>query len=166
VEIKMTNEIMVNNKQGNYEIIQNEEGKFSRKAKFEDFCSVVAESTEDKIALFNLLEGGDDESTNGLKEHVGKQIEVKDIIFRSYDKVNEDTGVIEYGVLSYLIAPDGVPYVTSSKSVYFTLKNMFKVFGNPTSENWKNIIIQVVQKKGLQHKYIDVKIVGLAKEEE
>jgi hypothetical protein len=158
----MTNEIMMNNKQGNYEITQNEEGKFVRKAKFEDYCSVVAETPEEKIALFNLLEGGE-ENTNGLKDHVGAQIEVEDVIFRSYDKVNEETGAIEYGVLTYLIAPDGVPFVTSSKSVYFSMKNMFKVFGQPTDENWKNIIIQVVKKKGLQHQFIDVKIVGLAK---
>ena len=158
----MTNEIMVNNKSGNYEIIQDENGKFSRKAKFEDFCSVVAETAEEQIALFNLLEGGE-ENTNGLKDHKGAQIEVKDVIFRSYDKVNEDTGVIEYGVLTYLIAPDGVPFVTSSKSVYFSLKNMFKVFGEPATGKWNTLTVQVVEKKGLQHKYIDLKIIGVGK---
>jgi hypothetical protein len=155
----MSNELMTSNNQGNYEIIQNEEGKFSRKAKYEAYSSVKAETKKEKIALLNLLEGSD-ENTNGLKDHVGKQIEVANVIFRPYDKINEDTGVLEYGVLTYLLTPDGIPYVTSSKSVYFTLKRIFEVFSAPDQEDWENIIVKIVKKKGLQHEYVDVVMVG------
>jgi hypothetical protein len=155
----MTNELMTTQNQGNYEIIQNEDGKFARKAKYEAFSSVKAETKKEKIALLNLLEGSD-ENTNGLKEHVGKQIEVQNVIFRPYDKVNEDTGAMEYGVLTYLLTPDGVPYVTSSKSAYFTMKRIFEVFGSPDQEDWENIVVKIVKKKGLQHEYIDVVMVG------
>jgi hypothetical protein len=155
----MTNELMTSNNQGNYEIIQKEDGKFARKAKYEAFSSVKAETKKEKIALLNLLEGSD-ENTNGLKDHVGKQLEVANVIFRPYDKVNEDTGEMEYGVLTYLLTPDGVPYVTSSKSVYFSLRRIFEVFGSPDQEEWENIIIKIVQKKGLQYNYVDVVMVG------
>jgi hypothetical protein len=155
----MSNEIMTSNNQGNYEILKNEEGKFVRKAKYEAFSSVVAATKKEKIALLNLLEGSD-ENTNGLKDHVGKQIEVQNVIFRPYDKVNEDTGEMEYGVLTYLLTPDGIPYVTSSKSVYFTVKRIFEVFGSPDLEGWENIIVKIVKKKGLQHEYVDVVMVG------
>jgi hypothetical protein len=155
----MTNEIMTSNNQGNYEITKNEEGKFVRKAKYEAYSSVVAATKKEKIALLNLLEGSD-ENTNGLKDHVGKQIEVQNVIFRPYDKVNEDTGAMEYGVLTYLLTPDGIPYVTSSKSAYFTMKRIFEVFGSPDQEDWENIVVKIVKKKGLQHEYVDVVMVG------
>ena len=140
-----------------YDVVVNEEGKYVRKAKYEEFCSVVPQNKAEKVALFNLLEGGE-ENTNGLKDHVGQIIEIENVIFRPYDKVNEETGALEYGVLTYLITPEGVPYVTSSKSVYFSMKNIFKVFGSPVEEDWENIKIKVVKKKGLQHQYIDVKL--------
>lgn len=145
-----------------YDVVVNEEGKYIRKAKYEEFCSVVPETVEEKIALFNLLEGSE-EDTNGLKDHVGKVIIANHIIFRPYDKVDEKTGALEYGVLTYLIDMDNTPFVTSSKSVYFTLKNIFKVFGNPSEESWNPIKLQVIRKKGLQHEYIDLKIVGVHK---
>ncbi|HWI49888.1 MAG TPA: hypothetical protein VNU45_16875 [Rummeliibacillus sp.] len=145
-----------------YDVVINEEGKYVRKAKYTDYCSVVAETPDEKIALFNLLEGGE-ENGNGLKDHVNKQIELKDVIFRTYDKVDENTGELEYGVLSYLIDADGTPFITSSKSVYFTLQNAFKIFGKPSDEAWVNMLLKIVKKKGLKHEFIDVKIVGLAK---
>jgi hypothetical protein len=88
-----------------YVVVQGADGKYSRKAKFKDYSSIVAESRADKIWLMNLLEG-DEGTGNGLKDHVGQIIEVQDIITRRYDKINEETGAIEYGVLTYLIAPD------------------------------------------------------------
>src|SRR6185312_15051925 len=82
----------------NFIIKQNADGKFQRKAKFQNYSSVTAVTREDRIWLANLLDG-DEDSGNGLKEHVGAQIEVADVITRQYDRINEDTGEIEYGVL-------------------------------------------------------------------
>jgi hypothetical protein len=128
-----TNEVLVAKSNDRYEIIQDEEGKYKRKAKYESFCSIVPQNRQEKIALLNLLEGSD-EATNGLKDHKGKQFEVANVIFRPYDRINEETGEQEYGVLTYLLTPDGVPYVTSSKSVYFTMKRIFEVFGEPNTD--------------------------------
>jgi DNA/RNA-binding domain of Phe-tRNA-synthetase-like protein len=75
----------------NYVILKDENGKFSRKAKFHDYSSVVAKSREDNIWLLGLYEG-DEETGNGLKDHVGKQIVVENIITRKYDRINEGTG--------------------------------------------------------------------------
>jgi hypothetical protein len=155
----MSNELMTTSNKENYVIVQDEEGKFSRKAKYEAYCSIVPQNRQEKIDMLNLLEGSD-ENTNGLKDHVGKQFEIANVIFRPYDKINEETGAEEYGVLTYLITPDGIPYVTSSKSVYFSMKRIFDVFGEPNSEEWENIIVKVIQKKGLQYQYVDVKMVG------
>lgn len=155
----MTNEITtVNNQNGAYEISKNETGKFVRKAIYQPFSSVVAETREQKINLMNLLNS--DDVAQPLSENTGKQFKISDIIFQPYDKVNEDTGEMEFGCLTYMITNEGIPYVTSSKSVYYTLKQMFLVFGEPHWTEDEQPIVEVVKKKGKQFNYTDLKIVG------
>jgi hypothetical protein len=141
-----------------YSVVKDAEGKFKRKAKYNHYTSVKTETKEEKIWLFNLFEGTE-ESGQGLKEHVGKHIEVADIITRPYDKIDEESGVEEYGVLTYLITPDRVAYVTSSKSVYFTINNIMELFGRPSDEDWKNITVKVLTEKGANGNIIKIKVV-------
>jgi hypothetical protein len=141
-----------------YSVIQDAEGKFKRKAKYNHFSSVKAETRQEKIWMMNLLEGSE-ESGQGLKDHVGKHIEVADIITRPYDRINEDTGVEEYGVLTYLITPDKTAYVTSSKSVYFTIIHIMELFGQPGTDEWENITIKVLTEKGTNGNIIKIKLV-------
>jgi hypothetical protein len=155
----MTNEIMQVTVKEDYEIQQNEEGKFIRKAMYKPFSSIVPETKEKKIAFMNLL-NGDGETTNPLGEHIGSHIQVADVIFNPYDKINEETGEMEYGVLTYLITPENVVYVTSSKSVYFSMKRIFQVFGEPHYSEDEVITVKVVKKQGQQFKYTDIQIVG------
>jgi len=154
----MSNEIMNTNNQENYEVTKAENGKFQRKAIYTAFSSVQAVTREQKIALVNLL--SDDSEAQPLKEHIGHQIEIADVIFQPYDKVNEDTGEIEYGVVTYLIDQDGIAFVTSSKSVYHTLKKFFVVFGEPHYDKDEALIVQAVTKKGRQYNYVDLKLIG------
>ena len=95
-----------------------------------------------------------------LNEAVGKKITIADVIIRPYDKVNEDSGEMEYGVLTYMISTDGEAFVTSSKSVYYTLQNVFAVFGTPHWEEEEAVTVQVVKKKGLQFNYTDINVIG------
>jgi hypothetical protein len=160
-EITTVNESLttVQSETENYVILKDENGKFTRKAKFNDYSSIVAENRADKMWLLNLLEGAEG-SGNGLKEHVGKQIEVANVITRKYDKINEETGQTEYGVLTYLLTPDKVAYVTSSKSVYFSITRMMELFGKPTDADWENIIVQVGKVKMTNGDSITIKMVG------
>jgi len=154
----MSNEIMNTTNQENYEVTKTESGKFQRKAIYTAFSSVEAVTREQKVALVSLL--SDDSEAQPLKEHIGHQIEIADVIFQPYDKVNEDTGEIEYGVVTYLIDQDGIAFVTSSKSVYHTLKKFFVVFGEPHYSKEEALIVQVVTKKGRQYQYVDLKLIG------
>jgi hypothetical protein len=161
VENKMTNELALTTvrETENYVILKDENGKFSRKAKFNDYSSIVVENRADKMWLLNLLEGAED-SGNGLKEHVGKHIEVANVITRKYDKINEETGQTEYGVLTYLLTPEKVAYVTSSKSVYFSITRIMELFGKPTDPDWENITVLVGKEKGLNGDMIKIKMIG------
>jgi hypothetical protein len=140
-------------------VIVKEEGKFVRKAKFHDYSSIKAETKEDKMWMLNLLEG-DEESGNGLKDHVGQQFEVADVITRKYDRINEKTGQQEYGVLTYLITPERQVFVTSSKTVYFSITRIMDLFGKPDSDEWENIIVRVGKTKGQNGDIIKIKMVG------
>jgi hypothetical protein len=136
-----------------------EDGKHVRKAKFKDYSSIVAESRADKMWLMNLLEG-DEETGNGLKDHVGAEIEIANVIFRKYDRINEVTGATEFGVLTYLITPNKDVFVTSSKTVYFSVNRMLELFGLPTDEKWENIKVKVGKKKGTNGDIVTVKMIG------
>lgn len=142
-----------------YAIVKDEKGKYKRKAKYQEYSSIKAETREEKIWLANLLDN-DDDTGHGLKEQVGKKIEVANIIMRKYDKVNEDTGVLEYGVLTYLLTPDKTAYVTSSKGVYFSVQQFMKLFGTPDSPEWENLVLLVGKKKMANGDSITVKLVG------
>ena len=141
-----------------YEIKQNAEGKFERKAIYQPFMSVTPETRAQKIALLQLLES--DTVAKPLNDCVGSKITIADVIINPYDKVNEDTGEMEYGVLTYMIDTNGEAYVTSSKSVYYTLQNIFKVFGLPHWEEDEAVTVLVVKKKGLQFNYTDINVIG------
>lgn len=142
-----------------YVIFQDSEGKFKRRAKYKNYSSFKAETRKDKIWLLNLIDGGEDTGI-GLSDHVGKEIEVEHIITREYDAVNEDTGAMEYGVLTYLITPDRTAYVTSSKSVHFSIERITSMLGYPHEEGWENIIVKVYSEKGTNGNIIKIKLVG------
>ena len=142
-----------------FNVYKNTEGKFVRKAKYEDYSSVQPKTREEKIWLMNLIEN-EDEAGFGMKESVGQEIEVKDIILRKYDKIDEDTGELVYGVLTYLITPEKNAYVTSSKSVYFTVQNIMKMFGRPDSPEWVNVKVKIGKEKMTNGDGIKIKMIG------
>lgn len=142
-----------------YMVLKDENGKFSRKAKYHPFSSVKSETRADKLWLLNILEG-DENSGFGLKDNVGKEIVVQDIIFRPYDRIDETTGQFEYGVLTYLITPERDAYVTSAKSVYFTLKQIMELFGKPGTDDWENITVKVGKQKMTNGDAINIKMIG------
>lgn len=150
-------QVIVNETADYVTVIEN--GKYVRKAKYTEYSSIVATTREERIWLMNILDGGE-ENGNGLKDNVGARIEVANVIFRKYDKVNEDTGVLEYGVLTYLFTPEKDLFVTSSKSVYFTVKRALDMFGKPGDELWENLVFEVQKEKGKNGDMIKVKLVG------
>jgi hypothetical protein len=166
------NEVMVNTQTGeiveakkvireneNYIVVQDANGKFARKAKFKEYSSFKPKDREEKIWLLQVMEG-DEDSGFGLKDHVGSEIVVQNIITRTYDRINEDNGETEYGVLTYLITPEKKVFVTSSKTVYFSITRIMDLFGTPDSDDWVNIKIKVGKEKGQQGDIIKIKMIG------
>ena len=142
-----------------YTIHKDSEGKFSRRAKYLEFSSFITSSREEKIWLLNLLEGAED-SGLGLKDNVGQTIEVQDIIIRPYDSIDETTGEFDNGVLTYLITPEREAYVTSAKSVYFSINRIMEVFGKPNTPDWENVKVLIGKVKMENGDAINIKMVG------
>lgn len=153
----MNNELQVNNQVAT-QIIQGEDGKFKRVANYEAFTSVKPETREQKIAMMNLLDS--DDVALPMNDYTGAQLKVADVITKPYNSVDEETGEITNGVLTYLITPDQIAYVTSSKSVYFTLQTAFTVFGKPHYSEGEELVVEIVKKQGQKFKYTDIKVVG------
>ncbi len=154
-----TGEILVRQDE-NFVIVKTPEGKFKRRAKYKDYSSFKPETRADKIWLSNLMDMNSDDETAGLKNHIGAHIEVADVILKTYDKINEDTGDQEFGVVTYLITPDRTAYVTSSKSVYFRIVEDMALFGRPGDEDWENLTYQVTKKKATNGDMILIKLIG------
>lgn len=143
----------------NYVTVKLSDGTYKRRAKYHDYSSFKPETREEKMWLLNLIDA--DESTGkGLSTNVGKKIEVQDIITRTYSNLDEKTGETINGVLTYLITPDQEAYVTSSKGVYFTIKNIMELFGTPEDEDWENITVEVGSERTQNGTAIKVKMIG------
>lgn len=142
-----------------YTIHKDANGKYSRRAKYLEFSSITTSTREEKMWLLNLLEGAED-SGFGMKDHVGETIEVQDIIIRAYDRIDEETGEMENGVLTYLLTPDKKAYVTSAKSVYFSINRIMEVFGKPNTPEWENVHVLIGKTRMENGDAINIKMVG------
>lgn len=82
-----------------------------------------------------------------LSDHLGKTINLKDVIVQPVTSENEETGEVDEYLRTTLIDADGTAYAAGSSGVASSLKNLFGVFGEP--EIWTEpLAIKVVEKKG------------------
>lgn len=146
------NELVLVTDNEDYRIYKTKDG-YKKEMKYKSFSSFKPEemTKEKKVELFKVFNSDDFEKVIELKNSIGKDILVKNIIFKPYESFNETTGENETGVTS-VICDDNDYYVTSSKTVYYNLINMIKAFGVP-NENQNNIVVSVKgtkQTRGIQ----------------
>lgn len=160
-----TGEITTNNTvsispDGRFMVYKDESGEFVRKQIYKEFTSVKPETREQQIAYFNLL--NDEDNATPMKDAIGAQIKVRDVIHQPYDSVNKKTGQTENGVVTYIIGQDDKAFVTSSKSVYNSLENIFNAFGKPSYSDDIAPIIQIVSQAGQTkgRTVVNVKLIG------
>lgn len=135
-----------------YTIVQTEDGKFKKNMKYEAFASRHPETQSEKIELYKVLNEDDNENVIEMKNMINKEITIEHVFINPYTSFDEDTGKNTHGVTT-TIQSEGNYYVTSSKSVYYTLRNLFSTFGYPTDENYEPIKVIVTgtkQKNGVQ----------------
>ena len=103
------------------------------------YCSVKADSVEDKKKLFNALENCD----KLLNNCVGEQIVMKDIYVEQYiDKKDEsEEGKVKYRTI--IFAADGQTYVSTSYGIYNILNKIFSIYGTPDKWDKEGVKVEV-----------------------
>lgn len=95
----------------------------------ETYSSFKAETREEQVKLFNMMNAKADKRLVDCK---GSVIAVKDVVCSKRTAVNEKTGELECFIALRLVDENGTSYSTGSVGVMNSLKQAFKMFGEPT----------------------------------
>lgn len=157
-----TGEILVQ-ETAEYSVYQLPNGKFEKRVKYPQEWSRVPETDEELIEFYKIMNESDNDKVLSMSDHVGSMFTIKNYYFTPYSNFDEDTGVSNAGVTTLLETTDGEYYATSSKTVYWTLRNMFQTFGTPGTEQYIPFKVAITGQKQKRGTQINLKLVGLAK---
>ena len=105
------------------------------------FCSFTPETDDDRAVLYNAMNAPDVK----IADHIGQEINVRDIIVEPVEIVDDKTGEIRTSPRVILIDTDGRSYSATSYGIYNALRRLCdkKLFGLPT---WPNgVLVRVKQ---------------------
>lgn len=94
------------------------------------YSSFIAESNDDKAKLYNALNSPEVR----IADHIGKEINVKDVIIEPVEIVDEKTGEVRTTPRVTLIDVNGHTFTATSYGIYNSLKRIFGLYGSPTWE--------------------------------
>ena len=157
----ITNEVIVNETE-EFRIVKLPNGKFRKDMKYKNYMTRIPETEEEQIELYKVFNDNDTELVTPLGNMIDKEISIAHFFTTSYDSFDEETGNLKAGVVTTIQDVDGSYYVTSSKSVYYTIFNLVEAFGYPSDEQYNPIQVKVTgtkQQNGIQ---IDLKLIGRA----
>lgn len=132
--------------------MENNELQLFSQAQSAGYCSIKAESEEEKIKLLNALENCD----FLLNDIAPKEIEVKDVLIQQYEKDVEGEKKTKYRTI--LFDTEGKTYITTSNFFFYALSKIFNVLGTP--DKWQKPHTFEIYKKEVQNgkKALSVKI--------
>lgn len=91
------------------------------------YCSMVAETPEQKAALFNAMNNPDFR----LGDCINQTIKVKDVFVEVVNCTNEKTGEVQTCPRIVLIDDENKGYQCVSIGIFSALKKLFGVYGEP-----------------------------------
>lgn len=105
------------------------------------FCSIVAETEEDKVKLFNVMNS----PSGKVADMINMEIAVSDVVVETV-RVTDDDGEEAVAPRIILVTPDGDAYQCVSNGVYSALKKVFKIFGAPHWDAPKRFTVRQIKK--------------------
>ena len=159
------NEVVTYNKEEivkdtpNFMVVRKADGKFGKIMKYEKLITIEPQTIEEKKELFSIMNEDDNDKVVPMKDAVGMNLEIVDFFTSPYESLNEDTGATEYGVTTTIKSTDGMYYVTSSKSVYYSLLAMVNAFGMPHTPDYVPIAFTITSTKQQRGNQINIKLV-------
>ena len=137
-------------------VYQKPDGTFERKMKYHEFTSIVTETRSEKIALLQLRDKAEE-----MKGFIGKEILLEGVIITPYTSLDEETGEISHGATTTIITDSFTKaIVTSSKTVYFKIKELIDLFGQDLFNEGDQLTIRPVTAKGQKHMLTTIELVG------
>lgn len=91
------------------------------------YCSIVAETFEDKKILFNSMNNPEKRTGDCINE----VINLRNVYVESVNCVNQDTGEVTVCPRVVLIDDNNVGYQSVSLGIFSALKKLFSTFGEP-----------------------------------
>lgn len=104
------------------------------------FCSVKAETMEDKALVFNAANN----PQHKVADYINKKIMVRDVYAETLELINRETGEIDKAPRIVLIDDKGEAYECVSVGMFSALKKLIATFGEPT---WEQPIPVVVKQE-------------------
>ena len=110
------------------------------KSSKQTYSSIKGSTLEEKKQLFNAMSKCD----YRVVDKLGETILLKDLIIQKYDKVNEETGVLESKKRIILVDNEGKTYASASNGLFNSISRLFGILGTP--DTWSEPIpIQVIE---------------------
>lgn len=106
------------------------------------FCSMKAETDEEKAKLFNAMNNPDER----LSDSINKQIKAKDLYIEVVQCTNEETGEVTSCPRIVIIDDKGKSYQCVSIGIYSALKKVIQVYGAPTWETPVKLEVKQITK--------------------
>ena len=108
----------------------------------DSFCSMAANSPEEKADLFNATNN----PAHRIADYINATINVRDIFCEIVSVANRDTGEVSQCPRVVLIDENGEGYQAVSFGVFSALKKLMQVYGVPTWEPAIPIKVQQISK--------------------
>ena len=159
------NDVVVFNKQEivnetpNFLTVKGADGKFKKIMKYQQLITIEPQTLEEKKELFSVMNEDDNEKVVPMKDAVGMNLEILEFFTTPYESLDEDTGETTYGVTTTIKSTDGMYYVTSSKSVYYSLLAMVNAFGMPHSDGYVPIAFTITSTKQQRGNQTNIKLI-------
>mgnify|MGYP001113473609 FL=1 len=117
------------------------------------YCSMVADTPEEKATLFNAMNNPDER----IADHINETIAVKDLYCEVVQCVNQETGEVSTCPRIVLIDDKGKSYASVSLGIYSAMKKLMSIYGQPTWD--KPIKVKVMQISKGTRKMLSLKLV-------
>lgn len=127
-------------KENNTEIVDGENMILDLTTRQTQYCSVVAQTDEEKALLFNATNN----TAHRLSDCINMVINVKDVFVEVVNCTNQETGEVTPCPRIVLINEKGEGYQCVSMGIFSALKKLFAIYGEP--KDWsKPIKLEVKQ---------------------
>ena len=117
------------------------------------YCSMVADTPEEKATLFNAMNNPDER----IADHINETIAVKDLYCEVVQCVNQETGEVSTCPRIVVIDDKGKSYASVSLGIYSAMKKLMSIYGQPTWD--KPIKVKVMQISKGTRKMLSLKLV-------